>query len=117
MGGDSSESGPRNASDLLIADAADCQLLDDQTVQDILETGAFYLPDQSTGDSRNEKDQADSSRTDVRDHDANTTGGVEAREARTMLEEITEGTTALSPYQPAAAPVSWAQRVLSWFRK
>lgn len=117
MGRDSSESGPRNASDLLIADAADCQLLDDQTAQDILETGAFYLPDQSTGDSRNEKDQADSSRTDVRDHDANTTGGVEAREARTMLEEITEGTTALSPYQPAAAPVSWAQRVLSWFRK
>ena len=117
MGRDSSESGPRNASDLLIADAADCQLLDDQTAQDILETGAFYLPDQSTGDSRNEKDQADSSRTDVRDDDADATGTVKARETRAMLEEITEGTTALSPYQPAAAPVSWAQRVLSWFRK
>ena len=59
MGRDSSESGPRNASDLLIADAADCQLLDDQTVQDILETGAFYLPYQSTGDSRNVNDKAD----------------------------------------------------------
>ena len=117
MGRDSSESGPRNASDLSIADAADCQLLDDQTVQDILETGAFYLPDQSTGDSRHEKDKADSSRTDVRDYDADATGTVKDRETRAMLEEITEGTTALSPYQPEAAPVSWAQRVLSWFRK
>ena len=117
MGRDSSESGPRNASDLLIADAADCQLLDDQSVQDILETGAFYLPDQSTGDSRNEKDKADLSRTDVRDYDADATSTVKARETRAMLEEITEGTAALSPYQPEAAPVSWAQRVLSWFRK
>jgi len=117
MGRDSSESGPRNASDLLIADAADCQLLDDQTVQDILETGAFYLPDHPAGDGRNEKDKADSHRTNVRDYDADATGTVKARETRAMLEEITEGTTALSPYKPEAAPVSWAQRVLSWFRR
>ena len=115
MGRDSS--GPRNASDLLIADAADCQLLDDQTAQDILETSAFYLPDRSTGDSRNEKDKADSSRTDGRDYAADATGTVKARETRAMLEEITEGTTALVPYQPEAATVSWAQRILSWIRK
>ncbi len=36
--GRASASGPRDPLDLLIADAADSQILDDQTVRDILET-------------------------------------------------------------------------------
>lgn len=34
---------------------------------------------------------------------------------RLLLEEITEGTTALHHYQPEAAPVSWVRRLLNWF--
>ena len=36
--------------------------------------------------------------------------------SRLLVEEITEGTTMPHRYQPKAARVSWAQRVLSWFK-
>ncbi len=34
---------------------------------------------------------------------------------RLLVEEITEGTTMLHRYQPKAARVSWARRLLNWF--
>jgi len=39
------------------------------------------------------------------------------REAMTILEEMTEGTTVLHRYQPKVARVSWMRRVLGWFRR
>ncbi len=74
----------------------------------------------------------DPSRTDVPDHDTLTnetdsaskdaenddvTSGLTTISARTLIEEITEGadTTALHRYQPKAARVSWARRLLNWF--
>ena len=111
---------PRDAQDLSIADATDCPVLDDQTVQDLLETGTFHLPDSSTGDSRDDEDKVDSSRTDVLDHDTpdkdagydDSTSRIETIRTRAMLEKVTEGTTGRRRYQ-----LSWTQRVLSWFRR
>ncbi len=42
---------------------------------------------------------------------------IEGPEVLAMLEEITEGDTVRHRYQPKAARVSWAQRVLGWFKK
>ncbi len=39
------------------------------------------------------------------------------REAMTILEEMTEGTTVLHRYQPKVARASWVQCVLGWFRR
>ena len=39
------------------------------------------------------------------------------REAMTILEEMTEGTTVLHRYQPKVARVGWLQCVLGWFRR
>ncbi len=120
---------PRDAQDLSIADATDCPVLDDQTVQDLLETGTFHLPDSSTGDSRDDEDKVDSSRTDVLDHDTLTnetdfanndagdhgaTSTIEVLKARVMLEEIIESSTARHRYQPRAARVSLVRRLLNW---
>ena len=123
---------PRDASDLLIADPADSPILDDQAVSDILESGSYPLLDQSTGDSRDNKDKVDPSRTDVLDHDTppnepdsadedagenGATSTIKVLEARFMLEEITEGadTTVRHRYQPKAARVSSVRRPLNWF--
>jgi len=58
---------------------------------------------------------------DLADKDAGDhrlTNAIKVREARAMLEEITESerTTALHHYQPKAARVGWARRLLNWFK-
>ncbi len=131
--GHASPSRLRDALDLSIADSADCQILDDQAVQEILETGPYRLLDRSTGDSRDDKDKVDPSRTDVPDHDTPTnetdsvgkdagnddaTSRIEAiRAATAMLEELIEGEspTVRHRYQPKAARVSLVRRLLNWF--
>ena len=128
--GHASPSRLRDALDLSIADPADSEILDDRAVQEILETGSYPLLDPSTGDSRHDKDEVDPSRTDVPDHNAppnetasadkdagyyGTTSAIQVRKARAMLEEITEGTREPHHYQPSAARVSWARRLLNWF--
>ncbi len=122
----------RHALDLFLADPADSPTLDDQAVADILKSGPYRLPDQSIGDSRDDKDKVDPSRTDVLDHDTLTnetdsvakdaenddvTSGITTIRARAMIEEITEGadTTALHHYQPEVARVSSVRRLLTWF--
>ncbi len=121
---------PRDTLDLSIADPADCPILDDQAARDILETGSFTPLDQTTGDSRDDKDKVDRSHTNVLDHDTLTnepdsvgndaenddvTSGITTIRARVMMEEISEGTTMQHRYQPKAARVSWARRLLNWF--
>ncbi len=93
-----SASGPRDALDLLIADPADCPILDDQAVRDILETGSYTPLDQATGDSDPQTDEADSV-----DNDAGNTGitsRVKKSREKAMLEEIIEGTKRRHRYQP-----------------
>ena len=102
---------PRDTLDLSIADPADSPILDDQTASGILESGPYRLPDLSIGDSRDDKDKVDPSRTDVRDHDTLTnetdyvgkdagngdaTSTIKVPEARVIVEEITEGTGGLN---------------------
>ena len=96
----------RHALDFSTADPADSPILDDQTVSDTLETGAFHLSDHSTGDRQDDADK------DAEEHGA--TSAIQVREARAWLEEVTGGESATVEhrYQP-----SWTQRVLSWFRK
>ncbi len=126
-----SGAGPRKGLDISIADPTDCPILDDQAVSDILETGTFRVPDQSTGDSRDDKEKVDPSRTDVIDHDTptnetdsadNDAGDddaasriarrLETIRMKAMLEEIIESTTARHRYRPRLK-----QRVLTWFRR
>ena len=122
---------PRDALGLSIAEPADSPILNDQAVRDILETGSFTPLDQTTGDSRDDKEKVDPSRTDVIDHDTptnetdsadNDAGDddaasriarrLETIRMKAMLEEVTESTTARRRYR-----LSWTQRVLSWFRR
>ena len=125
-------SGPLDVLDLSIADPADRQILDEHVVSDILKSGSDPLPDQSMGDGRDGMDDMDEtvlSRTDVVKPGAPTneadsaskdagSGDTTSRiRRRVMMEEITEGTTALHHYQPKAAPVSWARRLLNWFMR
>ena len=121
----------RHALDLFLADPADSPILDDQTVSDTLETGAFHLSDHSTGDSRDDRDKVDPSPTDVLDHDTPTNETdsadkdaedddaasriarrLETISTKAMLEEVTDGTTGRRRYQ-----LKWNQRVLTWFRR
>ncbi len=130
--GHASASRLRDALDLSIADTADSQILDDQAVQEILESGSYPLLDPSTGDSRDDKDRVDPSRTDVPDHNAppnetdsagkdagndDATSRIGVIRATAMLEEIIEGEspTVRHHFQPKAARVSWARRLLNWF--
>ena len=53
---DSSASELRNAADLSIADPADGQILDEQTVEDILESDPYRVLDRSIGDDQDDKD-------------------------------------------------------------
>ena len=125
-----SGAGPRKGLDISIADPTDCPILDDQAVSDILETGTFRVPDQSTGDSRDDKEKVDPSRTDVIDHDTptnetdsadNDAGDddaasriarrLETIRMKAMLEEVTDGTTGRRRYR-----LTYSQRVLTWFR-
>ena len=58
--------------------------------------------------------------TESADNDAGdrvTTSALKVREAAATLEEMTKRVPVLDRYQPKAAPVSWMQRVLSWFRR
>ena len=130
--GHTSTSGQRDPLDLTIADAADSQLLDDEAVRDILETGTYRVLDQSIGDSQDDKDKTDLTNTFVPYDNLtsrtkllktlgrllgreDTSSTIDMLEARVMLEEITEGTTARHRYQPNAARVSWARRLLNLF--
>ncbi len=123
---DASASGLRDALDLSITDPADRQILDDQAVQDILESGSY----DDDRDDMDDKKKTDATDTFVPDGDITSMAelletitqiqrGIEEPETLTMLEEIIEGETptALHHYQPKAAPVSWVQRVLNWFRR
>ncbi len=77
--GRASASGPRDPLELLIADAADSQILDDQTVRDILETDSYARLDQSIGDNRHDKGETELTETDVLyDHLTSATSLVEA---------------------------------------
>ena len=122
----------RDALDLSTADPADSQIFEDQPVQGILESGSYGLLDQSIGDDRDDKDKVDPSRTDVPDHNAppnetdsagkdvgndDATSRIGVIRATAMLEEIIEGEspTVRHHFQPKAARVSWARRLLNWF--
>jgi len=59
-------------------------------------------------------DETHSTDKNVGDYDATTK--IEIKRTKAMVEEILDSTTARNRYQPKAAPVSWTQRVLSWFR-
>ena len=120
---DASASGLRDTVDLSITDPADRQILDDQAVQDILESGSY-------DDDRDDKEKTDATDTFVPDGDITSEAelletitqiqrGIEEPETLAMLEEYIEGEspTVRHRYQPIAAPVSWVQRVLSWFRR
>ncbi len=130
---DASASGLRDALDLSIADPADRQILDEQAVQEILESSPYPLLDLSIGDGRDDTDKVDPSRTDVSDHDTLTnetdsagkdagdndaTSRIEAiRAATAMLEELIEGEspTVRHRIQVKAARVTWVRRLLNWF--
>ena len=120
----------RHALDLFLADPADSPILDDQTVSDILESGSYPLLDPSTADIRDDKDKVYPSHADVLNHDTLTnkpdsmgndaenddvTSGITTIRAKVMMEKITEGTTMQHRYQPKAARVSRARRLLNWF--
>ena len=124
-------SGPREARDLSIADPADCPILDDQAVQEILESGPYPLLDQSIDDDRDDMDDKEKTEaTDTFVPDFYLTRkaelletitqiqrGIEEPETLAMLEEYIEGEspTVRHHYQPPR--VGWAQRVLNWFRR
>ena len=60
-------------------------------------------------------DQANSADNDAGDDDVITRRIRTIRE-KAMLEEVIDGTTGRHRYQHKDVRVSWAQRVLSWFR-
>ncbi len=99
----------RDGLDFSIADPADSPILDDQTVLDTLETGAFHLSDHSTGDRQDDADK------DAEDHGA--TSKIEVVRTKTMLEEIVDETSERHRIQVKAARVSWVQRLLNSFRR
>ncbi len=72
--------------DLLVADLTDSQILDDQVAQDILD-----------------------------EIDTDATSALKVLETRTMVEEMTDGSTVLHHYQAKAVRVSWMRRVLGLF--
>ena len=129
-GDDVSASGPHEGLDVSIADPTDRLILDDHGMSNILETGKLRVPDQSTDDSRDDKDKIDPSRTDVLDHDTPTNETdsadkdagdddaasriarrLETIRMKAMLEEVTDGTTGRRRYR-----LTYSQRVLTWFR-
>ncbi len=57
----------------------------------------------------------DASNSDAEDTSA--TSAVKVLEARAVLEEFGESTTALHRYEPEAPRVSWVQRLLTWVRR
>ena len=97
--GHASPSRLRDALDLSIADPADSQILDDRAEQKI------NAPPNET----------DSAGKDAGNDDATSRIGV--IRATAMLEEIIEGEspTVRHHFQPKAARVSWARRLLNWF--
>ncbi len=46
-----------------------------------------------------------------------TTNTIQVRQAKATLDEMTKRLPVLDHYRPKAARVSWAQRILSWFRR
>ena len=89
----------------------------------------FHTVNGDAGDSRDDEDKVDPSRTDVLDHDTLTnetdflskdavdhgaTSAIEVIRARVMVEEIIESSTARHRYQPRAARVSLVRRLLNW---
>lgn len=78
----------RDALDSSSADPTDGQILDDQAILDILE-----------------------------ENDTDATSAMKVLAARTMIEEMTEGSTVLHHYQPKAVRMSWMRRIFAWFRR
>jgi hypothetical protein len=62
---DTSSTGLRDAFDLSVADSADSQILDEQAVKDILESGPYRMLDPSIGDGQDDKDNTALCRTYV----------------------------------------------------
>ncbi len=78
---------PREALDISSTDPTDSQILDDLAVQEILE-----------------------------EIDTDATTAMKVLAARTMVEEMIEGSTVLHHYQRKAVQVSWMQRLVRWAR-
>ena len=96
---------PRGAVDSPSTDPTDSQILDDQTVRDILETDSYPLPDQPTGDRWEDMDETTVSRTlELKPSDLNETKSLEELaelvEGTDKLEKITEGATARHRHLP-----------------
>ena len=49
--------------------------------------------------------------------DTDATSAMKVRAARTIVEEMTEGSTVLHHYQPKAARINWLRRVFAWIRR
>ena len=113
-------SGSRDALDLSVADPADSPILDDQTVSDTLETGAFHLSDHSTGDGQDDADtfapyDETMNTLKLREYMIKLRPEAEERETETIDSETLLATSRIkrSPF----VKTSWTQRVLSWFRR
>ena len=78
----------REAPDRSSTDATDSQIRDDQAIQEILE-----------------------------EFDTDATTAMQVLAARTMVEEMTEGSTVIHHYQPREVRISWMRRVRRWFRR
>ena len=102
--GNAPEPEHHDALDLPVANPADSEILGDQALIDILESETSSTPAHLICDNQDEIDM-------------DATSAIKVRESRAMIEEMIEGSTVIHQYQPVAAPVSWLQRALSWFRR
>ena len=115
---DVSSSRPRNALDLSIACPTDSQILDDQTVRDILETGPYALPIQPVGD---DGDKIEATDTCIPYDDL--TSNSQLLDAISLLERESEdvgpfGTTsAIKIYPFVRTQRNWLQRIFGWLRR
>ena len=122
--GDASTSEPCDAPDSSIAGPTESQILDDQAVLDILDSGTFPLPELSIDDDKNEIDV-----TVALDGTDMFVPYEELSDRLKQLEEFTQRQRAIkdpetfgtisetNAYLFVKTPVSWMQRVLGWFRR
>ena len=113
--------GPSEPESLSIADRSDSEILDNQAVLDILDSGTFPLPDQPTADSRDGRKDVDDTDTSLPDGDL--TRNIHMNDYLSRLEQEVEtihsdtlrGTSRMQ--RSPTVKTSWMQRVLSWFRR
>ena len=120
---DTSALGLPDALDLTIADPADSQILDDQAVLDILESGPYPMLDQSLGDGQDDKEETEATDTCAPDDDITRNLKMADYLHRLVLETETIDSETLRATSgirrsPFTEPrVSWKQRALPWFRR